>query len=81
MVNARIHGGDLIVVDRSIAPQPGHIVLAVVNCEYTVKRYSAHNGMIELRSENPTYPAFRLNAEDELQIWGVVIGTVARILA
>ena len=81
MVDARIHDGDLIVVDRSIAPQPGHIVLAVVNNDYTVKRYSHHNGVIELKSANPAYPTIRLNDLDELQIWGVVVGAVARILA
>ncbi|SFI72934.1 DNA polymerase V [Nitrosomonas sp. Nm34] len=38
MVGARIHDGDMLVVDCSIKPKHGHIVLAVVNNEYTVKR-------------------------------------------
>jgi DNA polymerase V len=37
MVGARIHDSDMLVVDRSIKPKHGHIVLAVINNEYTVK--------------------------------------------
>ena len=38
MTGANIHDGDLLVVDRSIEPKHGHIVLAVINNEHTVKR-------------------------------------------
>jgi len=37
MTGANIHDGDLLVVDRSIEPRHRHIVLAVINNEYTVK--------------------------------------------
>lgn len=39
MVGARIPDGATLVVDRSIAPWNGAIVVAVVNGELTVKRY------------------------------------------
>lgn len=80
MVGARIHDGDMLVVDRSIKPKHGHIVLAVINNEYTVKRLYAGNGVIELHAENPAYPSIRLRENDELQVWGVVVGTVARFI-
>jgi DNA polymerase V len=73
-----IHDGDLLVVDRSIEPRHGHIVLAVINNEYTVKRLHRVNGVIELHADNPAYPPLRFQENDEVQIWGVVTGAVSR---
>lgn len=78
MTGAHIHDGDMLVVDRSIEPKHGHIVLAVINNEYTVKRLYACDGVIELHAENPAYPPIRFREDEELQVWGVVVGTVAR---
>ena len=78
MTGANIHDGDLLVVDRSIEPKHGHIVLAVINNEYTVKRLYSLNGVIELHAENPAYAPIRFQEHDELQVWGVVTGAVSR---
>jgi len=78
MTGANIHDGDLLVVDRSIEPRHGHIVLAVINNEYTVKRLHRLNGVIELHADNPAYPPLRFQENDEVQIWGVVTGAVSR---
>ena len=78
MTGANIHDGDLLVVDRSIEPRHGHIVLAVINNEYTVKRLYSLNGVIELHAENPAYAPIRFQEHDELQVWGVVTGAVSR---
>ncbi len=78
MTGAHIHDGDMLVVDRSVEPKHGHIVLAVINNEYTVKRLHAYGGVIELHAENPAYPPIRFQEHEELQVWGVVVGTVAR---
>ncbi|SFU67519.1 LexA family protein [Nitrosospira multiformis] len=78
MTGANIHDGDLLVVDRSIEPKHGHIVLAVINNEYTVKRLYHLDGAVELHAENPVYPPIRFQEHDELQVWGVVIGAVSR---
>jgi DNA polymerase V len=78
MTGAHIHDGDLLVVDRSIEPKHGHIVLAVVNNEYTVKRLHRLGGVIELHAENPAYGPIRFQEHDELQVWGVVTGVVSR---
>lgn len=78
MTGAHIHDGDMLVVDRSVEAKHGHIVLAVINNEYTVKRLYACDGVIELHAENPAYPPILFQEYDELQVWGVVVGTVAR---
>ncbi|SFO21760.1 DNA polymerase V [Nitrosospira briensis] len=78
MTGANIHDGDMLVVDRSIEPKHGHIVLAVINNEYTVKRLHSMNGVIELHAENPAYSPICFQEHDELQVWGVVTGAVSR---
>lgn len=75
---AGILDGDIVSVDRSIEPRHGHIVIAVVNSEYTIKRLYKRGQVVELRPENPAFQPIRFAEMDELQIWGVVTGVVRR---
>lgn len=71
--------GDKVVVDRSVVPRHGHIVIAMLNGEYTIKRLYMRASVIELRPENPDFQPIRLTGEDELQIWGVVTGCIRKL--
>lgn len=53
MILVGIFDGDTINVDQSIEPQHNHIVLAVVNEEFTVKRVHKKNGGVRLLPESP----------------------------
>ena len=72
MINAGIYPNDILVVDRSLDPIHGKIVVAVVNTELTVKRLYKSGQKIKLLSENKKYSPIIVNQEDELIIWGVV---------
>ena len=72
MTGASIHHGDLLVVDRSLEPSHGKIVIAAVNGELTVKRLSLKNGEAWLMPENPAYPPLRITEGLDCVIWGVV---------
>lgn len=72
MIGAGIASGDLLVVDRSLAPESGNVVIAVLNGELTVKRLWREGGRVELRPENPAYAPIRLTGAMELDVWGVV---------
>lgn len=72
MADANIHSGDILVVDRSIQASSGKIVVAVINGEFTVKRFVLKNGSAYLQPENPKFPAIKIEAGAEFQIWGVV---------
>jgi DNA polymerase V len=76
MIGAGIFPGDLAVVDRSIEPEPGHIVIAAVDYEPVCKRLAKDNGQVVLRSENSHYPSRYILESEELQIWGVVTFSV-----
>jgi DNA polymerase V len=76
MIGAGILDGDYIVVDRSVEPKNGHIVVAVCNGEMTVKRLQIiRRGHAILRAENPDYPEWVICEETPAEIWGVVVGT------
>ena len=72
MVGHRIDDGDLLVVDRAIRPRHGHIVVAVLDGEFTVKQLYSRGGRIKLKAGNPTYPDIVPKDAQELVIWGVV---------
>jgi DNA polymerase V len=76
MIGAGIFDGDLLIVDRSLSPISGDIVISILDGEFTVKRLIIHHGFIELRPENPRFQSLRINEESQLDIWGVVTGAV-----
>ncbi|WP_434120352.1 LexA family protein [Pseudomonas fortuita] len=76
MIGAGIYPGDLVLVDRSVPPEPGHIVIAAANCEPLCKRLACEGSQVVLRSENPRYPSRYLLEGEELEIWGVVTYSV-----
>ncbi|PWY56527.1 DNA polymerase V [Legionella qingyii] len=72
MVDAGIFSGDWLLVDRSIEPSDGRIVIAAVNGELTVKRLSKTRGRVQLLPANPKFNPIDITEEDEMVIWGVV---------
>ena len=72
MIDANIHEGDILVVDKSIEPVHGQVVIAIVNGDFTVKTLYMKDGDIKLLPANPDYPEILLSGEDQLNIWGVV---------
>ena len=81
MQDAGILDGDILVVDRSVTPQHGHIVVAFINGERLVKRLYKRAGRVALLAENPDYPALELSGDLELVVWGVVVGKFQRVPA
>lgn len=73
MIGAGIFAGDMLVVDRYIAACSGQIVLAVLDGEFTVKRYIKKGNVVVLEPDNPKYQKITLQEGQELTIWGVVI--------
>ncbi|MDD5493762.1 MAG: translesion error-prone DNA polymerase V autoproteolytic subunit [Dehalococcoidia bacterium] len=72
MLGAGIHPNDILVVDRSLEPVAGKIVICALNGELTVKRLARENGRWQLKADNPHYADITIHAELELVIWGVV---------
>jgi repressor LexA len=72
MIDAGIHAGDIVVVEKRVAANVGDIVVAIVDNEFTLKRLDREKGRIVLRPENKAYPVIR--PKDDAEIFGVVVG-------
>lgn len=78
MEGAEIFDGDILVVDKSVRPKHGHIVIAFVDGQRLVKRLYRRAGRVALVAENPKYPTLDIGEEQELVVWGVVVGKFKR---
>ena len=78
MVEAGIFDGDIMVVDRAIKPRHGHIVVAVVDGDFTVKRLYQRAGRVKLRAANVTFPEIVPKEGQTIEVWGVVTATIKR---
>lgn len=76
MLNAGIDINDELVVDRSIQAEHRHIVIALYENAFTVKRLmlegSGENRKVWLKAENPDFESIYPKEGEELIIWGVV---------
>ncbi len=79
MSGAGIMDGDIVLVDRAVEATHGHIVLAVIDGEYTLKRLHRLNDCIELHPENPDFSPLRLAEGQVLEVWGVVTAVVRKM--
>jgi repressor LexA len=76
MVNAGIHSGDLAVVERRSQANPGEVVVAVVDDEFTLKTLGRDKDGDHLIPANPDFPTIRPNGK--LEIFGVLVGLVRK---
>ena len=72
MTGVGIYEGDLLVVDKSVEPVSGDIVIAAVDGDVTVKRFFKEGSIIKLKPENPRYKEIIFQDGQELVVWGVV---------
>lgn len=73
MINAGIFDGDIVIVDRSIKPQNGKIVIAVLDGEMLIRRYEKTINRLRLVPETPKLSSIEVSEFMDFKIWGVVI--------
>ncbi|MDI9409611.1 MAG: S24 family peptidase [Candidatus Pacebacteria bacterium] len=76
MKDAGILDGDLLVVDRSVTPTHGQVVVAVLDGGLVLKRLERRGKDWWLASANRNYPDFIINELCETTIWGVAIHAI-----
>lgn len=74
MIEAGIREGDILVVDRSLEAVNNKIVIAVVEGEFTVKKYKLYDKVPYLVPENNKYPKIKLG--NDAEIWGIVTAVI-----
>ena len=79
MKDIGITDGDILVVDRSIENWENRIVVAVIDSEFTIKRFTSQNETVILEAENPDYPVIEITSEMDFSVWGVVCWTLKKL--
>jgi len=72
MRDAGIHAGDVLIVDKSLTPTDRKIVVAMIDGNFTVKRFRKRGGHVFLEAENPDFSPIEVTEGQELSIFGVV---------
>lgn len=72
MIDAGIHSGDILIVDRALEPKNNKIVIAALNGELTVKRIKKEKNKLFLIPENNKYEPIEISEEMDFSIWGIV---------
>lgn len=72
MRDAGIYPNDILIVDRSLEPVNGDVVIAALDGEFTVKRLFKTGARVELRPENRKFRPICVTEEMDFTVWGVV---------
>jgi len=72
MVDANIHEGDVLIIDRAKEAKNNTIALCMLNGEFTVKRIIKRNGSLTLYPANSKYQPIPITPDMDFAVWGVV---------
>lgn len=78
MIEEGIEQGDMLVIDRSLQPEEGDLVVCCVDGDFTLKRIHIEPGRVWLLPSNETYDPILVTPENQFSIWGVVTYTIKR---
>jgi len=54
-------------------------VVAVIDSEFTIKRFTTEQETVVLKAENPNYPSIKITPEMDFSVWGVVSWTLKKL--
>jgi DNA polymerase V len=72
MIDAGIHDGDVVIVDRSIRPVSGKVIIATLNGEMLIRRFEKAINKVRLIPETKKLAAIDIDPYAEFSVWGVV---------
>ena len=76
MLDAGIHDGDILVVDRSLKASTHKIIVAILDGELTIKRFEQAENTIYLHPENKEYQTITVTPDIDFEVWGVVTNVI-----
>ncbi len=78
MVDAGIHDGDTLIVDRSIKQVNGKIIIANLNGEMLVRRLIKTFNKLQLVPETSKLATIDVDPYVQFMVWGVVVYSIHR---
>ena len=80
MVDADVHQGDILMVDKSVEIHSGDMAVCILNGEFTVQYVDIAPDHVTLRPANDDYPPSHVTEADSFEVWGVVTFVIKRTL-
>ncbi|HCD52098.1 MAG TPA: peptidase S24 [Balneolaceae bacterium] len=81
MNKSGIFDGDILVIDRSVKPDDGNIVVATVFEDVFIRRFIKRGNQIYLTSDDQSQPPVQITRDTEWMIWGVATYLIHRFRA
>ena len=72
MTGVGIFDNDVLIVDRSVKPANGKIIIAILNGELLIRRFHKNFSSAFLIPENDRYKPINLAEFNDFVVWGVV---------
>jgi DNA polymerase V len=79
MIDEGINDGDLLVIDKSIAPYDGCLAVCYIDGEFTLKHFEKHKDHGLLIPANKEFKPIKVTAENDFCIWGVVTYLIKKV--
>ncbi|WP_242203798.1 LexA family protein [Aestuariivivens insulae] len=79
MINAGLDDNDLLVIDRSLAPEHNKIAVCFLDGEFTVKRLKVQANGVWLQPENDNYHPIKITEDNHFIIWGIVTNVIKKV--
>lgn len=79
MIDAGIHNGDLLIIDKSQEPINNKIAVCFIDGEFTVKRIGIEKDVIWLIAENKDYKPIKVTKDNDFIIWGIVTNVIKQL--
>lgn len=76
MTGEGIDTGDILVIDRSLEPVDGDLVVCCLDSEFTLKRIKLEKNRVWLIPSNETFDPILVTPGRDFEIWGVVTYTI-----
>ncbi|HAH52538.1 MAG TPA: peptidase S24 [Balneola sp.] len=78
MKRSGIHDKDILIVDRSITPRHGNIIVTSIDEEPSIRRFAKQGSRIFLVSDDSSLKPIAVTKETAWTIWGVVTHVIHR---
>lgn len=76
MIGIGIFPGDIAIVNRAQRVSDKSIVIALLDGEFTLKRYRKRRSRVWLQAENPAFADIEISEERTFEIWGVITKSI-----
>lgn len=78
MIDAGIHDGDILIIDKSLEPKNGDMAVCFIDGDFTIKYIRIEKNVIWLQPANEQYQPIKVTQENDFLIWGIVTYSIKK---